>query len=202
MAEKKQFNAKRRQKTVERPQQNAHFGEVNDNPLLNKWENQYGGIKNRQFYVKSDHDYDAWHVDNNKQKFTSFNQPDNYDDNIVEEIPDDIQPKVYVQNPLLNKKQNKLEGSSSHREFEYDWDEEESMSYLKKFNDENLKENYNKYGQKISASNAPKPVVTEYNDRKKKEPKQKKSSMSKMKTDRVNPRHFKSVAPQIDDWDD
>lgn len=202
MAEKKQFNAKRRQKTLERPQ-NAHFGEVKNNPLLNKWENQYGGIKNRQFYVKSDHDYDAWHVDNNKQKFTSFNQPDNYDDNIVEEIPDDPQPKVYIQNPLLNKKQNKLEGSSSHREFEYDWDEEESMSYLKKFNDENLKENYNKYGQKISASNAPKPIASEYNDKKKtKEPKQKKSGMSKMKTDRVNPRHFKSVAPQIDDWDD
>lgn len=63
----------RRQRTVERPPKNQ-FGDVKPMALLDKWERQYGGIKDRQFYVKCDHDYDKWYTNEN-EKFTSFNNP-------------------------------------------------------------------------------------------------------------------------------
>ena len=193
--------AKRRQKTMERPPQQK-INDPEGSNLLNKWEKQYGGIQDRQFFVKNDHDYDKWHVDNTNQKFSSFNNvADNNDEqDIAEDIPEDPQPKVYVENPLLSKKQNKAE--TSNGKFDYDWDEEESMSYLKKFNDENLKENYNKYGQNKPSNYNPLPVVSEKQERPKKSRKDKKGSKTKMNTERANNRHFKSVAPQIDDWDD
>lgn len=107
----------------------------------------------------------------------------------------------------MEKKKNKLEASSSQKEFEYDWDEDESMSYLKKFNNENLKENYNKYGAKPKPAQPPMKTIRESEEKVRRKSKHKKSSRGhskkRMKTERVKERHFKSVAPKfIDDWDE
>lgn len=196
-------NHGRRQRTVERPAKNQ-FGDVRPMALLDKWEKQYGGIKDRQFYVKCDHDYDKWYTNENENnKFSRFNNPNNapVEWEIQEDIPEDADEQAYVEKAILKKKVNKLEGSNSHREFEYDWDEDESMTYLKKFQDNNLKENYNKYGHQRAQTYAKPPKLTTQgagavNDYKpKKVPK-------KLRTERENARHYKSVAPQIDDWDE
>lgn len=118
-----------------------------NNQLLNKWEKEYGTMKDRKFTVKNDFNHDEWQTnDKTKSRFTGYSsnaygaEPD---DNIEEDIPEAPEEDHYpskFQNPTKNP-------NSNVKDFEYDWDDEESMSYLKKFNDNALKENYNKYGQ-------------------------------------------------------
>ena len=52
----------KRNRTLQR--ENKHRLSTIDNniPLLEKWEKEYGGIKDRQFYVQDDHDYDEWYT--------------------------------------------------------------------------------------------------------------------------------------------
>lgn len=200
----KPVHAQQRQRTLDQGSR-RQFGDVQPMPLLDKWEKQYGGIKDRQFYVKCDHDYDKWYTNDEGNKFSSFNTKNhaNRDNDIQEDIPDDPEEQEFIKKQILKKKGNKLDGSNSHRDFEYDWDEDESMSYLKRFQDENLKENYNKYGQQIQKKVQDAPKVAEYATSKPYDSKSKKvSKRTKMKTDRKPTRHFKSVAPQLDDWDD
>lgn len=130
------------------------------NSLLHKWEKQYGGIKNRQFYIQSDHNPDQWNTPGTGDKFSSikYNSDRNYDADVREEIQEDPAEDYKFSQPL--RKANKLEGSNTQKEFEYDWDEEESMSYLKKLTDKNLKENYNKYGQQSVKGQPPPPQVS------------------------------------------
>ena len=198
------FNASRRQKTMERPPR-QQFGEGKDTGLLDKWEKQYGDMKDRKFYVKCDHDYDKWYTESSNQKFSSFGRQTHtagFND-IKEDIPEDAEAQMYSTNAVIKKKGNKLEVSNSHKEFDYDWDEaEESMSYLKKYNDDNLKENYNKYGQQRGGQN-PYPVkTTEYAEPSKQVSNPKRASRKAVKTERTNKKHFRSMAPPIDDWDD
>jgi len=194
--------AQRRQMTMDSPCKNIQ----KEHPLLNKWEKQYGGIKDRQFLVEDDPE--DHHFTDRNRKLSSFNNPNHfggntYADDIPEELPEEPQVKVYVENPLLEKKRNKLEASNSQKEFEFDWDEEESMSYLKKLGDENFKENYHKYGSKNGPVKPPLKTINEREEKVPRKNKHKRSSKSKVKTERRKERNFRSVAPKfVDDWDD
>ena len=99
-------------------------------------------LNNRQIYSKKDNDYDEWNVAQNKFSNYNFNKP-NDDMDVREEINYEQED-----NKFLDVKPRKVykEGNAKHNEFELDWDEDESYSYLKMLNNENTKENINKYG--------------------------------------------------------
>jgi len=178
-------NAMKRRSTMERPSNNQ-LEEADRSHLLNKWEKQYGNIKDRQFYVKNDFDCN---------KFSSFNNQENMQDAAIQEdIPEE--PMQFYQQP------NKIEGSNSHREFEYDWDEEESMSYLKRINADNLKENFNKYGQQNGVPQPEQPKATKSKPSTYRIPNPEREIRKNKQAAGVPPQHHKSVAQTMDDWDE
>ena len=81
--------------------------QMEENLLLNKWENQYGGIKDRQFHVEDPYENDKFSGSQNR-KLSNFNNPShfecpNIDQDIPEELPNEPEIKVYIENPLLKK---------------------------------------------------------------------------------------------------
>lgn len=137
------FYGHKRQKTVEREKKQKLVTNQNDS-LLDKWEKEYGGIKNRQIFAKKEKQSDPWAV--GKNKFNNFAYGDNDDDNDVrEEINEDPEDYKFV-GTKARKYQKDGGGEHKQNEFELDWDEDESYSYVKKIQNENSNENINSYG--------------------------------------------------------
>lgn len=135
------FYGHQRKKTVEREKKPNLMANQNDS-LLDRWEKEYGGIKNRQIFNKKEKEKDSWNVA--KNKFSNYNYGySNEDNDVKEEINDDPEDYKFVDTKA---RKNTKEGANKHNEFDLDWDEDESYSYLKKINNENTKENINKLG--------------------------------------------------------
>jgi len=194
--EKSKFNSSRRGQSVDRQTKGSLLNNQEKNDIFKKWENEYGGIKDRKLVIKDDHQYNGWHTANNNCA----------DDDIKEDIPEDedLYDIKQYQKDVLKQKSQQIEESNGKSEFEYDWDGDESMSYIKKLADKHNKERYNKLASKARANFNYQQKPKESNEGKHRDLNKGNNGQRAENNDlcvKKRNSHFKSVVQQIDDWD-
>ena len=167
--------------------------------LFTKWEKQYGGIKDRKLVIKDDHDYNRWYTGNQ-------NLPDN-DEDIQEDLPEDDDAEEiqnYQKNALRKNNKQVVEESNAKSNFELDWDDDDSMSFLQNLGNQ---QNQNHQNNQRSSEKAKLKARKRANNNHQKNLRVPKRQVREYKqtsnievVEQVN--HFKSAAPKIlDDWD-
>ena len=196
MKSKKGNKASRRGHTIEGRSKENNSSNQQQSDLFSKWEQQFGTIKDRKLIIKDDNNFNSWDT-----------KPQNvHDDEIQENLPevDEFDYQKYQKESVA---QHKAKNGPDHSksEFDYDWDEDESMSYLQKLTDAKTQERYENLKAKMGNNSTNKPAVTEYENQPIPQRKFKKAKKYNKGVDleviKEN-NHFKSVNPTpIDDWD-
>lgn len=168
---------------------------IEQGDLFKKWEKEYGSKKVAKLIIKVDHNLDQWCIEEN------LPQKDNIDENKPKNVENVYQANQY-QKDSNKRSQTKMEQSNGINDFDYDWDEDESMTFAKKFADKNAEERYLKHLSKEQSNKKYVAKVAEYQQKRKTKEKddnyfnEGKDELKKSEPNKV------SNDCSIDDWDE